>query len=116
MKTVRAIREIQLDEGGGLRFKFAFADGSTKKFHCLREVISSLLLQVSAFNMSRIPGRQTESQQMDVSFEAGVGRVAISIVLGGEVVHVIMGHERAEMLGRHLIEAAGKSTAPISRN
>lgn len=112
MRRVVGVPNVEQTLLGDLKFTFKFEDGTTEQFRCEPKHVSDFVFQLSVLNMGRIKQQQDfQPLRMDVSYEAGNGRVAIGIPsTDGTSMTLGMGHELAADLGNRLLQAAELST------
>ena len=116
MKTIKSIGDVSAQDKK-VSFELVLSDGSKEAFVCKTSDLTDLIVRLSQVTFAIGDDSGQLSPEHKIGYEAGTGRVWLRLgIPGGKSIEMIMGHARALALGNGLVDAAEKSTVPVSHH
>lgn len=111
LRKLSAAPKLATRPDNSLELTFKFADGSSDEIVCPPELATEFLEAVASLNKGQSDADEDLAVDLlEVSYEAGAGRVSIAVPDGQQTINMVIGHEKAAGLGERLLQAAKKST------
>lgn len=111
MRKLSGVPKLAKGQDNALEFTFQYEDGSTEEVVCPAQFVSEFLQAVTAVDAGKDnPDGERSVDLLEVSYEAGMGRVTIGVPADHGTIEMVLGHEKATSLGERLLHAAKKST------
>jgi hypothetical protein len=111
LRKLSAAPKLATRPDNSLELTFKFEDGSSDEIVCPQEFATEFLEAVASLNKGQSDADEDHAVDLlEVSYEAGAGRVSIAVPDGQQTIKMVIGHEKAVGLGERLLHAAKKST------
>ncbi len=95
-RVIAEVTKVEMAKAGGdVVLEFKLDDGTKEEFKIESDKVRDIMLRISTFNMGAAPPLKG-ALKTNVSYEAGLGRVALTIhedIVNPHLLTLAMGHE-----------------------